>query len=125
MIALFPYLVCKQMTFDFKSLMNLNHVLPMNKKIRYISKCCKRSLNRQPHLKNLSFNQHFVYIISSRPEVFLVKSVLKICSKYTGEHPCRSVISIKLQSSCCFAQFIIKVLIGFKRNFVLSFHGVP
>ena len=32
----------------------------------------------------------------SRPEVFLRKGVLKICSKSTGEHPCRSVISIKL-----------------------------
>ena len=31
-----------------------------------------------------------------RPEVFLIKGVLKICSKFTGEHPCRSVISIKL-----------------------------
>ena len=30
------------------------------------------------------------------PEVFLEKSVLKICNKFTGEHPCRSVISIKL-----------------------------
>ena len=36
---------------------------------------------------------------SIRPEVFLGKSVLKICSKFTGEHPCRSVISIKLQSN--------------------------
>ena len=33
---------------------------------------------------------------SSRPEVFLRKGVLKICKKFTGEHPCRSVISIKL-----------------------------
>ena len=33
---------------------------------------------------------------SSYPEVFLGKGVLKICSKFTGEHPCRSVISIKL-----------------------------
>ena len=33
---------------------------------------------------------------SSSPEVFLGKGVLKICSKFTGEHPCRSVISIKL-----------------------------
>ena len=32
---------------------------------------------------------------SSHPEVFLGKGVLKICSKFTGEHPCRSVISIK------------------------------
>ena len=36
---------------------------------------------------------------SSPPEVFLGKCVLKICSKFTGEHPCRSVISIKLQSN--------------------------
>ena len=33
---------------------------------------------------------------SFRSEVLLVKSVLKIWSKFTGEHPCRSVISIKL-----------------------------
>ena len=36
---------------------------------------------------------------SSRSEVFLVECVLKICSKFTGEHPCRSVISIKFQSN--------------------------
>ena len=36
---------------------------------------------------------------TSHPEVFLEKGVLKICSKYTGEYPCRSVISIKLQSN--------------------------
>ena len=34
---------------------------------------------------------------SSSPEVFLVKNVLKICSKFTGEHPCQSVISLKLK----------------------------
>ena len=34
----------------------------------------------------------------SGPEVFLGKGVLRICSKFTGEHLCRSVISIKLQS---------------------------
>ena len=33
---------------------------------------------------------------SSHPEVFLRKVVLKICSKLTGEHPCRSAISIKV-----------------------------
>ena len=33
---------------------------------------------------------------SSHPEVFLVKGILKICSKFTGEHLCRSAISIKL-----------------------------
>ena len=34
---------------------------------------------------------------SATPETFLGKVVLKICSKFTGEHPDRSVISIKLQ----------------------------
>ena len=33
---------------------------------------------------------------SSHPEVFLEKGVLKICSKFTGEHLCQSVILIKL-----------------------------
>ena len=34
---------------------------------------------------------HIIYR-SSRPEVFLRNGVLKICSKFTGEHPYRSVI---------------------------------
>ena len=33
---------------------------------------------------------------SSHPEVFLGKGVLKICSKFTGEHPYRSLITRKL-----------------------------
>ena len=33
------------------------------------------------------------------PEVFLQKGVLKICSKFTGEHQCNSVILIKLLRS--------------------------
>ena len=37
---------------------------------------------------------------SSRSEVFLRKDVLKICSKFTEEHPCQSAISIKLQRNC-------------------------
>ena len=36
---------------------------------------------------------------NSRPEVFLRKGVLKIRDKFIGEHPCRSAISIKLQSN--------------------------
>ena len=36
---------------------------------------------------------------SSHTEVFLEKGVLKICSKFTGEHPCLSAISTKLQSN--------------------------
>ena len=38
---------------------------------------------------------------SSRPGVFLRKGVLKICSKFTGEHPCqRNFIEIALRHGC-------------------------
>ena len=33
---------------------------------------------------------------NSPPEMFLEKDVLKICSKFTEEHSCRRMISIKL-----------------------------
>ena len=33
---------------------------------------------------------------SSHSEVFLRKGALKICSTFTGEHPCRRAISMKL-----------------------------
>ena len=36
---------------------------------------------------------------SSYSEVFQGKGVLEICSKFTGEHPCRRVISTKFQSN--------------------------
>ena len=36
------------------------------------------------------------FIRGSHPKVFLRKGALKICSKFTGEHPCRSAISVKL-----------------------------
>ena len=36
---------------------------------------------------------------SSHIQVFLGKGVLKICSKFTREHPCWCAISIKLQSN--------------------------
>ena len=41
---------------------------------------------------------------SSRPQVFLEINFLKICSKFTGEDQCRSVISVKFSS--CLSNFI-------------------
>ena len=41
-----------------------------------------------------SFSLCQVFFRSIRPEAFLGTGVLKICSKFTGEHPCRSVIAI-------------------------------
>ena len=65
------------------------------------------NLNFKEHIDTLSENNfclhlHHQLILntggfrSSPPVVFLVKDVLKKYSKFTGEHPYRSVISIKL-----------------------------
>ena len=48
---------------------------------------------------------------SSRPEVFIGKAVLKICSKFAGEHPCRSLISIKLLATLLKSNFGTGVLL--------------
>ena len=45
--------------------------------------------------------------ISRRPEVFLGKGVLKICSKFTPEQPTRSVIFIKLL--CDFIEITLRL----------------
>ena len=66
------------------------------------------------------YYDHIVRIIvqdrSSHPEVFLRKGVLKICSQFTGEHPCRSVISIKLQSNGRKQSTFYKCFIKFRRS---------
>ena len=50
------------------------------------------------HFSLINPYQYFKLLLfrSSHPEVFYEKGVLKICSKFTREQPCRSVISIKL-----------------------------
>ena len=60
---------------------------------RYYEKLCWQSLSKCYNRCTISNNR------SRHPEVFLGKGVLKICSKFTGEHPCRSAIWIKLQSN--------------------------
>ena len=45
------------------------------------------------------FSRMFQKTKSSHPEVFLGEGVLQIYTKFTGEHPCQSVISIKMQSN--------------------------
>ena len=54
---------------------------------------------REKNIKNkdMKKTKTLKNIQNRRPEVFLRKSVLKICSKFKGEHPCWNVISIKLQ----------------------------
>ena len=44
---------------------------------------------------------------SSHPNVFLGKDVLKRCRKFTGEHPCRSPISVKFL--CNFIEIVLRL----------------
>ena len=46
---------------------------------------------------------------SSHPEVFLENGVLKICSKFTGEQPYPSVISIKLLRHGCSSVNLLRI----------------
>ena len=58
---------------------------------------------------SLEINQRFLWwssFRSSRRELFLEKGVLKICSKFTGEYPCRSATSIKLL--CNFIEIVLR-----------------
>ena len=57
----------------------------------FFGKFCGRSLI----LKAKWFLRYLDGIIQKQPS----RGVLKICSKFTGEHPCRSVILIKLLSN--------------------------
>ena len=58
--------------------------------------------------------QDYVHVLlissgrSSRPEVFLRKGVLKICHKFTGEHPCKQLYWNRTSAwvfSCKFAAY--------------------
>ena len=48
------------------------------------------------YTENMFFFVGYVLLNISHSEVFLGKSVLKRCSKFTGEHSCGSLILIKL-----------------------------
>ena len=59
---------------------------------------------------------------SSPPEVFLGKGVLKICSRFTGEHPYRRGISIKLSNFIEIALRHVCSLVNFPHNFRAPFY---
>ena len=54
---------------------------------------------------------------SSHPELLLRKGVLKICSKFTGEHSCQSAISIKSHNRTSAQVFSCKFAAYFQDNF--------
>ena len=54
-----------------------------------------------------SYHEKDTMTRSSPSEVFLGKGILKICSKFIGEHPYRSAFSIKLPCNLlCFATLL-------------------
>ena len=53
----------------------------------------------------------------SRPEAFMGKDVQKICSTFTGERPCESTISIKLQSNIFGMGVLVKMCCIFSEQF--------
>ena len=58
--------------------------------------------------------------------MFLVKGVLKICSKFTGEHSCRSVISIKFLEK--YTNEDLKISLFFRlfvKQYFLNFGFLP
>ena len=56
----------------------------------------QQRVNYSPRV-SLCYNYSFLYEFQKQPsEGILRKGNLKICSKFTGEHPCQSIISIKL-----------------------------
>ena len=63
------------------------------------SKLVRVHMNQYIDQTELCMIRYFTQDRSSRPEVFLGKGVLKICSKFTEEHSCRSAISMKMQSN--------------------------
>ena len=65
----------------------------------YISGLLRKAIIRRSYLEFIA--KQIGKKRSNRPEVSLGKGVLKICSKFTGERPCRSVILIKLLRHGC------------------------
>ena len=67
-------------------------------------------------------------VSNSPPDVFLGKGVLKACSKYTAEYPCRSVISIKLifnfiEVTLCHGRSPVNLMHIFRTSFPKSSTG--
>ena len=86
------------------------------------------AINLRQRRNDIFFRKQGVFR-SSHPEVFLGKGVLKIRSKFTAEHTCRSVISVKLLSNFIeiffrYGCFPVNVLDIFRTPFRKNTSGV-
>ena len=70
-----------------------------NSVLLLVSRLLRRLLMCSYYHYDVILCKKFWIIRTIHPEVFLGNCFLKLCSKFTGDHPCQSVISIKLQSN--------------------------
>ena len=115
LVSIFPH--SDQNNSEYGHFLRSNSLLRLKENRQILSKIISRNdderskINGQTSIKNRKNR-------SSRPEVFLRNDVLKLCSKFTGERPCRSAISIKFLwnrtsawvFSCKFAAYFQKHL---------------
>ena len=91
-----PYRFLNSYSWPFLVGIKLRYIVNLSK-ISIIPMSFLRSISlvknaqKPPNLK--TFWEKLYNYRSCRPEVLLGKDVLKICSKFTGQHPCRSAIS--------------------------------
>ena len=104
LILIYPVLVMATIlkTTGLASCFRLNEIMPLIFVFCLNYRLCSRSMLRTSMQLIKHINQADQTFRSSCPKVFLGKGVMKICSKFTGEHPCRSVISTK--SLCNFIE---------------------
>ena len=91
------------------SLPNINHIGSSNQILRWEK--------GWGVMLDLLYESNMKNIRSSHSHVFIVKDVLKMSSKFTGGHPCRSVILIKLKSNFSEQLFLRTTLGGCFWNF--------
>ena len=92
MFSLFIFLLIKDISSKQRNLQNCNFIMLNEKSLKVINLV----------LVIRSSNAQYTSFRSTHPKVFLGKGLLKICSKFTEEHPYRSVmISITLLCNFC------------------------
>ena len=98
MTSLFEKKISAEVRVIHAEQMSLYNFIVLRKKQQTQLKTAQLKQDILNQWESMGFSKLSMYKSSSL-EVFIEKSVLKICSKFTGEHPCQSVISIKLQSN--------------------------
>ena len=110
----------KQLFWADSTYITYNH-LQDSKIIQYCRWFISLQGNKIWHDKTLSqIFDRLANFRSSHPEVFLGKGFLKICSKSTGEHQCRSANSIKLQRTLWQGFSPVNLLLIFRTPFSMN-----